>query len=235
MDKSTQKNLLDLVKRNYEDIATDFDNTRKKHLWPELVKLASMVRDGDKVLDIGCGNGRLTGAFNDKKINYLGVDSSEKLIAAAKRNQELGIKNQEFSVGNILELDKILEKDFDYVFCVAVLHHLPGDDLRVAALEQMKNKIKADGKIIITVWSLWRQKKFSKLIYKFALAKILGRNKMDFGDILFDWKNNLAEPVSRRYYHAFTGNGLKNIIKQAGLKLEKLSKDNYNYYAILRK
>ena len=126
MDKVTQQNLLALVRRNYEAIAVDFDNTRKKHLWPELIKLAGLVKDGDKVLDVGCGNGQLIEAFKEKKIDYLGVDSSERLIAAAKRNQKLGIKNQEFLMGNILELDKISEKDFDYVFCIAVLHHLPG-------------------------------------------------------------------------------------------------------------
>ena len=36
MDKQTQKNLLDIVKRNYNEIAEDFDETRKKQLWPEL-------------------------------------------------------------------------------------------------------------------------------------------------------------------------------------------------------
>src|SRR3989338_4162555 len=86
MDKMTQQNLLELVKRNYEEIVVDFDNTRKKYLWPELIKLAEMVIDGDRVLDAGCGNGRLAGAFNEKKIYYLGVDNSEKLIATANEN-----------------------------------------------------------------------------------------------------------------------------------------------------
>ena|SRR3989339_757470 len=235
MDKVTQQNLLALVRRNYEAIAVDFDNTRKKHLWPELIKLAGLVKDGDKVLDVGCGNGRLIEAFKEKKIDYLGVDSSERLIAAAKRNQKLGIKNQEFLMGNILELDKISEKDFDYVFCIAVWHHLPGEDLRIRALEQMKNKLKPGGKIIITVWNLWQQKKFSRLIYRFAILKIFGRNKMDFGDILFDWKNNLGEWISQRYYHAFTARALKKIAEYADLRLEKLYKDQYNYYAVLSK
>lgn len=231
MDKVTQQNLLALVKRNYKEIAADFDNTRKKHLWPELIKLAGMVKAGDRVLDAGCGNGRLAGAFNEKKINYLGVDSSEKLIAAAWNNNN----NFKFQVGNILELDKIAEKDFDYVFCIAVLHHLPGEDSRVKALKQMKDKLKPGGKIIITVWNLWHQPKFNKLIYKFALLKMLGKNKMDFGDILFDWKNNLGERVSQRYYHVFTARALKRMAEYADLRLEKLYKDKYNYYAILSK
>ncbi|MDP2708979.1 MAG: class I SAM-dependent methyltransferase, partial [bacterium] len=203
MNKQTQKNLLDLVKRNYEEIAVDFDTTRKKYLWPELIKLASIVKDGDRILDVGCGNGRLIEAFKDKKINYLGVDNSEALIESARKNIQPVIasdrrersnptnsdinqrllrrdyasrndnNNFKFQVADILELDKFPEKDFDYIFCIAVLHHLPGDELRIKALEQMKNKLKPNGKIILTVWNLWSQKKFRRLIFKTFLEKML--------------------------------------------------------------
>ena len=92
-----------------------------------------------------------------------------------------------------------------------------------------------DGKIIIAVWNLWGQKKFKKLVFKFALLKLIKKNKMDIGDILFDWKNSKGEIVSRRYYHAFTKRELKKIIKKAGLKIEKIYKDKFNYYAVLKK
>jgi tRNA (uracil-5-)-methyltransferase TRM9 len=250
MDKQTEKNLLDLVKRNYEEIAEDFDITRKKQLWPELIKLADMVKDGDRVLDVGCGNGRLAEAFNDKKIKYLGVDNSDKLISAAKnqfldsclhRNdgKETVVYNCnsscEFKNADILELDKLPEKDFDYIFCVAVLHHLPSEDLRIKALGQMKNKLKPGGKIVLTAWNLWSRPKFRKLILKYALLKIIGLNKMDFGDILFAWKNNKGEIISQRYYHAFLKNELNNLVVRAELKIEKSYQDKYNYYLILEK
>ena len=248
---------MDLVKRNYEEIAEDFDATRKKYLWPELVKLASTVKDGDRVLDVGCGNGRLVEAFKDKKISYLGVDSSEKLVEAARNNfldsrlrgndkeksgndkEEAVTRNDkssyEFKNADILELDKLPEKDFDYVFCIAVLHHLPGEDLRVEALKQMEDKLKPNGKIILTVWNLWRRPKFRKLIFKYGLLKLLGRNKMDFGDILFSWKNNRGERISRRYYHACRQAELGKNAAKAGLRPEKQYYDQYNYYLILIK
>ena len=58
---------------------------------------------------------------------------------------------------------------------------------------------------------------------------------MDFGDILFDWKNAKGEQISRRYYHAFSKNELKKLAIRAGFKIEKLYKDKYNYYLILEK
>ncbi|MDD4271310.1 MAG: class I SAM-dependent methyltransferase [Patescibacteria group bacterium] len=236
MDKQTQKNLLELVKKNYEEIAENFDITRKKQLWPELLKLAEMVKDGDRILDVGCGNGRLIEAFGEKKIEYLGVDSSEKLVETAKKNLGSRLRGHDkLAVGDILKLDKLPEKDFNYVFCIAVLHHLPGEDLRLEALKQMKNKINSNGKIIITVWNLWSRWKFIKLIFKYGWFKSAGKNQMDFGDILFDWKNNKGERISRRYYHAFTKNELKKLSVRAGFKAEKIYKDKYNYYAILTK
>ncbi|NCO79747.1 methyltransferase domain-containing protein, partial [Candidatus Falkowbacteria bacterium] len=232
MDIETQKKLLELVKKNYEEIADKFNETRKKHLeplWSELVNLARQIKDGSKVLDVGCGNGRLLEAFKNKEIKYLGVDSNEKLIELARSR----FPKFQFTVGDILELGKIPEINFNFVFCVAVLHHLPGTDLRVAALKQLKNKIISDGKIIITVWNLWSQIKFRKLIFKFLLLKLIKKNKMDLGDLLFDWKNSAGQAVSQRYYHAFTKRELKKISKQAGLKIERLYQDKYNYYAVL--
>jgi len=257
MDQQTQKNLLALVKKNYEQISVDFDVTRKKQLWPELLKLAEPVKDGDKILDVGCGNGRLIEAFMNKKVNYLGVDNSEKLIENAKKNLDSRLRGNdkweaaarnnnssyEFKIADVLELDKLPEHDFDYIFCIAVLHHLPGEDLQAQALEQMKDKIKpasagsarGGGKIILTVWNLWGQPKFRKLIFKYGWLKLVGKNKMDFNDILFDWKNNKGEQISRRYYHAFIKNELKKLAVRAGLKIEKLYKDKYNYYLTLEK
>lgn len=233
MDKQTQQYLLSLVGRNYEEIAADFDNTRKKFLWPELIKLTESVKNGEKILDVGCGNGRLAGAFKNKKINYFGIDISQGLIDAAKRNFQSLNKNYQFLKMDALELDKLLENNFDYIFCVAVLHHLPGEDLRIQALKQMKNKINNQGKIIITVWNFWSKEKYRRIILKHALLKILGLIKFDFKDILFDWKNNKGEKISQRYYHAFTQKELKKIVTLASLKIEKFYKDKHNYYLVL--
>jgi len=233
MDKQTQQNLLNLVKDGYEQIADDFSTTRDKKLWPELAKLAEQVKDGDSVLDAGCGNGRLVKAFIGKNITYIGIDSSEKLIKKAKMNNESRIMNKEFIIGSILDLKSILNEKFNFIFSVAVFHHLPGEELRIEALKQMKERLKDDGKIIISAWNLWRQNKYLKLILKFFWKKIIGKNKMDFGDIVFDWKNNKGEKVSPRYYHAFTKNELTKLAGKASLKIEKISKDKYNYYMIL--
>jgi len=244
MDRETQQKLLDLVKNNYDEIAEEFDLTRQKPLWPELVKLAAGVRDGNSVLDVGCGNGRLLAALNGKNIKYVGVDNSEKLISLARENIKaanfqfsifpangtpLRGGNFQFRVGDILELDKIIEDKFDWIFCIAVFHHLPGQELRLKALGQMKNRLKPGGKIVLTAWNLWSQWKYLKLILKFTLLKLIGKNQMDFGDIVFYWGGD----KSQRYYHSFTESGLLKLSRLAEMKVETIYKDSYNYYLVI--
>jgi SAM-dependent methyltransferase len=137
-------------------------------------------------------------------------------------------------VEDILNLGELPDFDFDYVFCIAVLHHLPGANLRLQALRQLRNKVKPGGKIILTVWNMWPQEKYRKMLWKFALLKIIGRYKADFGDVLFDWRAPNSQ-MSKRYYHAFTSKEVEKLAKKAAFKVEKIFKDNFNYYLVLTK
>lgn len=229
MEKSQKEKLLKIVKDNYRDIAVHFDMSRKKYLWPELSKITSAIPEGSSVLDAGCGNGRLLESLSGKKIDYLGVDNSAELIELAKINYP----RYKFLVCDILKLDSLQLKS-DFVFSIAVLHHLPGFDLRLQALNQLLISSKDKGIIVFSVWRMWNNKKYRPLLIKSALKKILGINKLDFGDLLFQWKNNKGEPVSERYYHAFTGRELKKLLSNAGVSSYDLYADAHNYWVTIK-
>ena len=234
MDKTIREKLLQTVEQNYRDIALHYNETRKKKLgpaWSALVRLAAAVPPGARVLDVGCGNGRLIEVFAGKKIDYLGLDLCAELIEKA-REQKPGYR---FAAGNVFELDKLAEKDFDHVFSVALIHHLPGIESRLAALAQMKSKLKKGGRLILSAWDLRARPRFRRLILKHNLKKLVGRNKMDFNDILFPWKNAAGEIVSERYYHAFSSRELGRMANQAGLEITELFCENYNYYLVAKK
>ncbi len=233
MNRQTQKKLLDIVQKNYENIAQEFNETRKKELWQELKNLTKDIKIGAKVMDVGCGNGRIIDALIDKKTKYLGIDQSQNLVELARENYG-NLPNTKFCIGKIQELNLIKELNFDYVFAIAVLHHIPGTNLQIEALKQLKNKVTKNGKIIISVWRLWNKPKYRQLIIKFGLLKIIRKNKMNWGDITFDWTRKKDATKSKRYYHAFTKRSLKKITNKAGLKIEKIYKDRYNYYLTLK-
>jgi len=243
MDKQTQRELQAIVKKNYSKIANHYSETRKKKLWPAIKKLVENVKDGDKVLDVGCGSGKLLDALQEKDISYIGTDPCKGLLENAKNRykKEGRLKKEKikFIQNDILNLGDIPQTKFDHAFVIAVLQHIPSNDLQIKALKQLKNKIKPDGKIVLSVWNMWskawEKKKFKQKIWKFFFLKMIGKNKMDFGDVLFDWKSPEGENVSKRYYHAFRKRELKKISKKAGLKIEKIFKDKYNFYLILKK
>jgi ubiquinone/menaquinone biosynthesis C-methylase UbiE len=229
-DKQAEK-LLELVKHNYQEIAAQFDATRKKEIWPEIREFAAKIKEGDAVLDLGCGNGRLVEAFLGKKISYLGLDNSLELIKLAQKNYP----ENKFVVGDILELKNIPDNNYDYVFCLATLQHIPTRELRLKSLRLMANKIKDDGEIIISNWNMWGHKKYRPQLIKNYWLKLIGKNKLGFNDLVFPWKNAQGEKMSDRYYHAFTKKELKKLTRLAKLKLQVLRRDKYNYWLVAKK
>jgi len=231
------QNLLDLVKRNYNEIAADFDITRQKEIWPEIKTLVVNLKAGDKILDAGCGNGRLLEVLTDKRIDYLGLDNSKELLKLAQKNYP----KQKFLLGDILELSAVTVNNFDYIFCLAVLQHIPSQERRVRVLKELKSKLNPKGQIIISSWNLWqaksRQHNYCWLIFYqwfFGLFGLAKYPRLDFGDLIFPWKNSRGEITSQRYYHAFSARELKNLVKEAGLKISYLKKDDFNYWLILK-
>jgi len=227
MQKDIQENLLNIVKTNYEEAAEEFDRSRQGLVWPELDRLAGVVAPYMSVLDIGCGNGRLLNSLPVRAENYLGVDLSANLIVLAKNNYP----NHNFLVADVLDLGKIEIGQFDFIFAIAMLHHLPGQDLQVETLDILADKLSLGGTMVVSVQNFWAKKKYRVALLKATLRKLIGLNHDDFGDIVFTGFHS----NSKRYYHAFTMCGLKKISRKANLRIVKLYKDKFNYYLILRK
>lgn len=228
-DKKAEE-ILALVKTGYDLIATEFDLTRKKEIWPEIRTRANRLKAGDRVLDLGCGNGRLLEALKETAVDYLGVDSSPALISLARQNYP----DKQFVVSDLLNIQEIPDGQFDYIFCLAVLQHLPGVRRREQALLEMTKKLKPQGEIIISNWNLWAHKKHRQQLFKNWWKKIIGRFDLDFNDLIFPWKSANGQEVCERYYHAFTKNELKRLAKKVDLEIISLEKDSYNFWLKLR-
>jgi len=231
MNKLNQDKLLAMVKNNYEEIAADFSQTRKRPLWEPLLEIAKNTKNDARVLDVGCGNGRLRQAWIGSNISYVGVEPSKKLLDLAKKNEDWQLVNQLFFMGNVLELSSLDLGLFDEVYCIAVIHHLPGKELRRQAVERLLDRVVPGGRLIISVWSMWQSPRFMRLVIKNSLLKIIGQFNLDFGDLVFSGFNQ----KSSRYYHAYTKFGFKNLVKLKNAKVEALIFDKKNYYAVLRK
>jgi SAM-dependent methyltransferase len=81
-------------------------------------------KPGERILDLGCGDGVLTAKLRDLGCEVTGIDSSPGLIAAARQ------RGLDASVQNAHDLDA--RSAFDAVFSNAVLHWLKDPDRVIA-------------------------------------------------------------------------------------------------------
>src|SRR5580765_3107317 len=77
------------------------------------------IRKGDKVLDLGCGDGTTALPAAQTGAEVLGVDIAANLVAAGNRRAaEAGLKNLRFEAGDATNLQSIPDASFDVVVSV---------------------------------------------------------------------------------------------------------------------
>lgn len=211
MRKKHTNKIRDLVKKAYDSIASEFDQTRKVQ-WPEFHEFLEYVENDVKVLDLGCGNGRVYDLLKSKDVDYLGIDNSSGLIDRARENYP----KARFEIGDMVDLD-LPDNSFDIIFSIASFHHIPGKKLRKQAVKEMHRVLKKDGILILTVWNLF-QWKYLKCLMASILSFILHLGlKYSWNDLWIKWGKH---PI-KRYYHAFLPSELIRCFEDRRWKIEK--------------
>ena len=194
------KYILNKLREDYNNIALKYSQARDKE-WEEMKFLFNDLNEGDKVIDLGCGNGRFYPLFEERHVDYYGIDFSSKMVEIAKEKYPLG----RFWIGTGFSL-AFENEFFDYVYCIAVLHHIPSENLRMKFLKEAIRVLKNQGTLILTVWDLEEKKK------KFSLFN----KKVDLeeNDILIPWYG-----AKDCYFHKFDLNELSALATKVGLKI----------------
>lgn len=209
--------ILKKTQEDYSIIASHFSEKRR-FVWGDLKPFLKSIKHGDKVLDAGCGNGRLYQALENKKIEYLGIDFSKNLLRIAKKFNP-GV---EFRQGDISKKKTWSDlKDYDVICCIAVLHHFPTKKEQLKVLEYIFQALKPNGLLIITVWNLW-QKRFWGLHLKQIFWKIIKGFKFKW--LLVPYKmtdKGKVVKVVNRFCYAFTTKEFEKIVKKAGFSIVK--------------
>lgn len=208
MDENYAQQLNDQNKETYNTIASLFSSTRG-YLWDELKHFMEYIKDGDRVLDVGCGNGRLYQAFKDLQVSYVGVDLSEELIKIAQEKVPEG----EFHVTDMTHLP-FEDNSFDNVFSIAAFHHLPSVEMRETCLSEMARVLKPSGHLLMTNWNL--HSKFAQKTVEKGKWRIEGSRQ----DFILPWYTGQKKVLGERYYYGFYMEELEKLFEQAGFAVE---------------
>jgi len=214
---------MDNLKQIYNDISGHYERVRP--LWPEMAVWLKDLKDKDLVLDVGCGEGRLLQELG-LKVNYTGVDFSNKLLAVAKERYQG--KNYKFITGDITKEDtwKNIGR-FNKIYCVAVIHHLKNSKEQLYVLKKIRKHLNPGGKGYVSFWNLWQRKFWSEHI------KSIPWKLIKLPESLMWVKIPFRNTKLKRLYFAGSRRYWKRLLTQAGWKNIRLKSDKKNIWAVL--
>jgi SAM-dependent methyltransferase len=213
MHPFTRQQLHALSTAFYQERAGDFDASRIDLPWPGWARLAAILPDAPlRVLDIGCGNGRLAADLYARGVRfeeYMGTDASPALIEAArKRVTPIVDAPVRWLVQDFLAVEppgaNLPRGAFDLVALMGVMHHVPGRESRTALLEAAADRLAPGGLLAVTVWQFADRPRFQRRRVDWAaVGPVLGApidtTTLEAGDTLLHFG---ADPeAAPRYCH----------------------------------
>lgn len=219
MRPETARKLIELNHQFYQTFAEAFSATRQR-LQPGVTMILDAVPPHANLLDLGSGNGELAAELSkrDFKGNYLGVDFSTELVDISNQNERANIQFMASDLSRPGWADNLPNKPFDYVFCFAVMHHFPSQDLRIDFLKAVHSLLKPEGRFIHSHWQFLNSPKLKDRIQPWSEIGLTDEH-VDENDYLLDWR---SEGRGLRYVHHYTKPELQDLASKTNFRLSGL-------------
>jgi ubiquinone/menaquinone biosynthesis C-methylase UbiE len=109
-----------------------------------------------RLLDLGCGTGRLCLHFARKGYDCVGVDLSEEMLARAREaTRGLAI---DYRKANLVDLSVLPDTSFDYAACLfSTLGMVRGHENRTKVLENAYRLLKPGGRFVLHAHNRWHR------------------------------------------------------------------------------
>jgi SAM-dependent methyltransferase len=218
VDEEIASRLLDLNRRFYQKFAQQFSKTRQR-LQPGVQKILLTIPTDTSILDLGCGNGELARVLGRRGHDgpYVGLDFSEALLSQARRIDTRKMPAH-FVLADLSAPSweaSLPISSFDLALAFAVLHHIPGKDLRRQILMKVHNLLQSQGRLIHSEWQFLNSPRLVARIPPWEIAG-LSVDEVDPGDYLMDWRRG---GLGFRYVHSFSQDELVGLAKETGFEI----------------
>jgi len=225
MDVRTRARLDALNLRFYERNAVAFSRSRD-HPWPGWQRLLGglPVRPRLRVLDIGCGNGRLAtflleARAQDEGLDYLGVDACAAMVDIAR--------SRHTSASGPAHVDRLRFEcarapaphaatgAFDLVAAFGVLHHVAGFEARRALLHWLARRLAPAGVLALSFWRFGERARFDRKRRAWRRVDGVDPARLEAGDHLLGWR----ETNELRYCHASSDEEIARLLRGLPLRV----------------
>lgn len=221
MEISIQTRLAELNREFYDTHADDFAATRPR-LAPGVQRIVGRIPAGSRILDVGCGDGKVGRRLAERGAHYLGLDSSAAMIARAEmltgnwrlENPQFSDAPISFAQSDLLSANFLTGQTFHWILAFAVFHHLPGYETRLRVLRALSAQLKPGGTLVMSNWQLTRSERLRPRI---ALWSAIGLNEADVepNDFLLTWERGARRGL--RYVHVLAEAEARQLALAAGL------------------
>jgi tRNA (uracil-5-)-methyltransferase TRM9 len=216
VNPTTVSRLLDLNRQFYQTFALPFSATRHR-LQPGVLHIIDTISPTANLLDLGCGNGEMARelARCGHAGAYTGLDFSPSLLDEAKADQPADFH---FHLADLSSPDwdtPLAGQQFDCVLAFAVLHHLPGADLRLQILHKVRSLLPHGGRFIHSEWQFLNSPRLAARVQPWQSIG-LADSDCDPGDYLLDWRQG---GQGLRYVHHFSEPELEQLAAASGFTI----------------
>jgi tRNA (uracil-5-)-methyltransferase TRM9 len=226
VNASTVNKLIQLNDQFYQTFALQFSLTRQR-LQPGVHKILKhgfprhpfAIQEIPNVLELGCGNGEFARGLAQQGFQgrYSGLDFNAKLLDQARQSLPDSFQGSFFQA-NLASPDwehNLATCPYDLILAFAVLHHLPGEELRRQVLDKVRQLLSPEGCFIHSEWQFLNSPRLRQRIQPWERAG-LSEVDVDPGDYLLDWREG---GYGLRYAHHFSEAELEELAKWAGFQV----------------
>jgi tRNA (uracil-5-)-methyltransferase TRM9 len=185
MKPDVAQQLVALNRAFYERLADPFARSRLAPQPGFARLLAWLPTPCQRVLDVGCGNGRFGHFLHENGITaeYVGVDFSPPLLHKAEQQQPGRFHARDLSQpGCLAGLGR-----YDLLVCLAVMQHIPGRANRQRLLAEMADCLAENGRIFLANWQFMDSPRQRRKRQPWS-AIGLSSDDVEAGDHLLNWQ-----------------------------------------------
>ncbi|MEZ6068697.1 MAG: methyltransferase domain-containing protein [Pirellulales bacterium] len=205
-----------------DHIAADYDEYFAQNSlfeFDEAVLRRHFTRPG-RLIDLGCGTGRLLMGFAREGFATLAVDLSQRMleiVGEKARREQLQIDRLKT---NMVALDCLRDASADYCMCMfSTLGMIRGRDNRRRVLSHVRRILKPGGLFALHVHNRWynlfEPQARVWLVGNLVLSHI--KRDVEPGDKFFDYRG-----IPNMYLHVFTKHELLSDLRASGLRVREL-------------